>query len=142
MNSAYAAWMAVAFTAPAVIVYAESPSPQGNMQEARASMNEAITLLQNLNDILDTIHDNSSANAAAMKMVGNLTEYATVIEELDIRVDNLDPAQQRALEQAKEARFDLLKSSAYEKIQALDAAGAYGSPALQSAISLYRQSYK
>lgn len=142
MNSAYAAWMAVAFAAPVVIVHAEAPPPQGNMQQARSSMHEAIKLLQHLNDILDTIHDNTSANAAAMKMIGILTEYATVIEELDIRVDNLNPAQQRSLEQSQEAQFYLLKSSAYEKIQALDAAGAYGSPALQSAISLYRQSYQ
>lgn len=140
MNSSYAAWMAVAFAAPAVIVYAEGPLPQGDMQEARASMDEAVKLLQNLNDILDTIHDNASANAAAMKIIGNLTEYASVIEELDIRVDNLSPAQQRTLEQAQEARFYLLKSSAYEKIRALDAAGAYGSQALQSAISLYEKS--
>lgn len=142
MNSAYAAWMAVAFTAPAVIVYAEEPSQQGDMRQALASMNEAVKLLQNLNDILDSIHDNASANAAAMKIIGNLTRYAAVIEELDIRVDNLDAAQQRALERAREAQFYLLKSAAYEKIQALDAAGAYGSPALQSAISMYRQSYK
>ncbi len=140
MNLSYAAWMAVALTAPTVIVSAATPAPQGDVQAAHASMQEAVELLQGLNKILDTVHDHASADAAAMPMIGNLVQYSNVIENLDVNVDDLDPAQQRALEKEYEAQFYLLKSSIYEKIRALNAADAYGSAALQSAISQYRQS--
>lgn len=142
MNSAYTSWMTLVFVAPVAMVSAVEPAPVGDVQAARATMREAVRLLENLNKILDTVSDRATADAAAMPMIGNLTRYAAVIENLDVNVDVLDPAQQRALEKEYEAQFYELKSSAYEKIQALDAAGAYGSAALQAAISQYQQLYK
>lgn len=142
MNFAYTVWIALALTAPAGIVLAVEPAPEGDVQAARATMLEAVQLLQGVNRILDTVSDRATADAAAMPIIGNLTQYASVIENLDVNIDDLNPAQQRALEKDYEARFYELKSSIYEKIQALDAAGAYGSAALQSAISQYQQLYK
>lgn len=143
MNFAYSVWAALAFAAaPAAMVSAVEPAPEGAVQAARATMQEAVKLLEDLNSILNTVSGRATADAAAMPMIGNLTQYASVIENLDVNVDVLDPAQQRALEKDYEAQFYELKSAVYEKIQALDAAGAYGSAALQSAISQYRQLYK
>lgn len=136
MNISLCCWL-FPLTVPAVLCAPAPWNDAANYSETREEMKRVLNLLQEQNNILDTICDRESANAAATKLIDSFTRYFSAVGRLDSLIESLPPQEQRELEAADRDVFSMQKSTVYEKIQAIQAANCYMSQALQAAFSLF-----